>query len=136
LAKQNDDNPRGPGDSTREAGPSPDDEASADLSRAAREAVRQPADPRLEKQFAYLGLWGETEPSRRASAEGAGGAATDDAEAARQREALAALVASTTALEGRLDGMMRLLAIVVRMLAVLTVIVLGLVILVVAQSVT
>jgi hypothetical protein len=36
-----------------------DDEQSAELSRAAREAVRQPPDPRLEKSFAKLGLWSE-----------------------------------------------------------------------------
>ena len=36
-----------------------DDDLSAELSRAAREAVRQPPDPRLEKSFAKLGLWSE-----------------------------------------------------------------------------
>jgi len=39
--------------------PAADDEISAELSRAAREAVRQPPDPRLEASFAKLGLWSE-----------------------------------------------------------------------------
>jgi hypothetical protein len=36
-------------------------EAEEALSRAAREAVRQPADPRLEKSFARLGLFTDEE---------------------------------------------------------------------------
>ena len=50
------------GSQTPRKGPKPDqadDELSAELSRAAREAVRQPPDPRLEKSFAKLGLWSE-----------------------------------------------------------------------------
>ena len=39
-----------------------DPEQAEALSRAAREAVRQPADPRLEKSFAHLGLVPDPEP--------------------------------------------------------------------------
>jgi hypothetical protein len=53
----------------RDEGPAPnrlsgdqdDAESSEALSRAAREAVRQPADPRLERSFARLGLFTEDE---------------------------------------------------------------------------
>jgi hypothetical protein len=38
-----------------------DDEQAEALSRAARQAVRQPADPRLEKSFAKLGLFSDDE---------------------------------------------------------------------------
>jgi len=38
-----------------------EDESSEALSRAAREAVRQPADPRLEESFARLGLFNDEE---------------------------------------------------------------------------
>lgn len=118
-----------PSDATKpDKGPStPDDEASADLSRAAREAVRQPADPRLEKQFAYLGLWGEPEPPSPAAPVG---------ETKPLAEALGRLEVTSTGLEARLDGVMRLLAVVIRLLVVLTVVVIGLAILVVAGSLT
>src|SRR5687767_13236837 len=46
------------------AGRAPDDEQAEALSRAAREAVRQPADPRLEQSFARLGLFADEEPAR------------------------------------------------------------------------
>ena len=36
-----------------------EDEPTEALSRAAREAVRQPPDPRLEQSFARLGLFGD-----------------------------------------------------------------------------
>jgi len=52
---------------TRRRAPRQDDETldpeqAEALSRAAREAVRQPADPRLEKSFAHLGLVPDPEP--------------------------------------------------------------------------
>lgn len=105
--------------------PPPDDEPSAELSRAAREAVRQPPDPRLEKQFAYLGLWGESETTA---------APTTEADPTQLAEALAGLEAATEGLARRVDDAMRLLALVVRLLVVLTVVVVGLVILVLGRS--
>lgn len=50
--------PAGAGDANGE------DEAEAELSRAARQAVRQPPDPRIEKSFAHLGLGLDAEPAR------------------------------------------------------------------------
>ncbi len=41
-----------------------DPEQAEALSKAAREAVRQPADPRLEKSFAHLGLVPDPEPKK------------------------------------------------------------------------
>jgi hypothetical protein len=41
---------------TEDGEPQLDDEAAAELSRAAREAVRQPADPRIDRQLARMGL--------------------------------------------------------------------------------
>jgi len=42
--------------------PTAEDLQAAELSRAAREAVRQPADPRIDRQLARMGLAGEDEP--------------------------------------------------------------------------
>lgn len=106
----------------------PDDQASAELSRAAREAVRQPPDPRLEKQFAYLGLWGESEAASPGAGSSPGSAAP--VESARTDALLATLETRSVAVEARLDAVMRLLALIVRLLAVLIVIVLVLAILV------
>jgi hypothetical protein len=41
----------------------------AELSRMAREAVRQPADPRLDKQLAWMGLLDTDEPPEPGAAE-------------------------------------------------------------------
>jgi hypothetical protein len=41
---------------TEDGEPPVDDETAAELSRAAREAVRQPADPRIDRQLARMGL--------------------------------------------------------------------------------
>jgi hypothetical protein len=58
-------------DGPKTASPAGDDEQAEALSRAAREAVRQPADPRLERSFAKLGLFSDddnptatTDPAR------------------------------------------------------------------------
>jgi len=40
--------------------PAPND---AELSRITREAVRQPADPRLDRQLVRMGLTGTSEPA-------------------------------------------------------------------------
>lgn len=121
------------GGSERKAEPTtPDDQPSAELSRAAREAVRQPPDPRLEKQFAYLGLWGEPEAASPVAGPSPGSAAP--VESARSDALLATLETRSVAVEARLDAVTRLLALVIRLLAVLIVIVLGLAILVLAGS--
>jgi hypothetical protein len=41
---------------TPSAEPTPEELQAAELSRAAREAVRQPADPRIDRQLARMGL--------------------------------------------------------------------------------
>ena len=42
--------------------PTPEELQAAELSRAAREAVRQPADPRIDRQLARMGLATEDAP--------------------------------------------------------------------------
>jgi hypothetical protein len=46
------------------AEPTPEELQAADLSRAAREAVRQPADPRIDRQLARMGLADDAEPTQ------------------------------------------------------------------------
>ena len=55
---QDDDTPVAPAGASTQAGSTDatDDETAAELSRAAREAVRQPADPRIDRQLARMGL--------------------------------------------------------------------------------
>ena len=111
-------------------GPAPDDEASAELSRAAREAVRQPPDPRLERQFAHLALWGEPEGSEAAPLRAAG-SESGDAEAGRLRaalvelgETLGELRATSARLERRLDVVNRWLVGLTAAVVILAVLVL------------
>lgn len=49
-------------------GPSTSEPSEVELSRIAREAVRQPPDPRLEKQLAWMGLGDGPAPAQRQSA--------------------------------------------------------------------
>jgi hypothetical protein len=128
---QDDETPSGSGEGATSP-TTPDDQPSAELSRAAREAVRQPPDPRLEKQFAYLGLWGEPEAATPGAGPSPGSAAP--AESSRTDALLATLETRSVAVEARLDAVTRLLALVIRLLAVLIVIVLGLAIVVLAGS--
>ena len=46
------------------AEPTPEELQAAELSRAAREAVRQPADPRIDRQLARMGLADDHDPSQ------------------------------------------------------------------------
>jgi hypothetical protein len=48
----------------------------ADLSRIAREAVRQPADPRMDRQLARMGLTDGGEPDARRTTQAAQAAAS------------------------------------------------------------
>lgn len=77
-----------------------------ELSRIAREAVRQGPDPRLDKQLARMGLGGDAQPSRSARPGDA-----PSAEIAGQLDALARRLA-------RAEAMVVVLAIVVAALAV------------------
>lgn len=64
----------------------------AELSRIAREAVRQPADPRLDKQLAWMGLTDDPAPEATpvATAPAAPVAVAPVADAIRTSEAMAA----------------------------------------------
>ena len=44
--------------------PTPEELQAAELSRAAREAVRQPADPRIDRQLARMGLADDGDPTQ------------------------------------------------------------------------
>lgn len=103
---------------SRPKGPTPDDEPTAELARAAREAVRQPPDPRLEAQFAHLALWGEPEPMRTAAREPTG-SLDPGTDAAQLREAVEALHATSASIERRLDVVIRLLVVLAVALLVL-----------------
>ena len=48
------------------AEPTPEELQAAELSRAAREAVRQPADPRIDRQLARMGLADDEDPPKTA----------------------------------------------------------------------
>jgi hypothetical protein len=48
---------------TPPAEPTPEELQAAELSRAAREAVRQPADPRIDRQLARMGLADDEDPA-------------------------------------------------------------------------
>ena len=105
-----------------------DELAAAELSRAAREAVRQPPDPRLEASFAKLGLWsvpdapdaqgasGETERSRDSAptTERGHDGAGDHADL---RADLVNIRLATEDLRRRLDLAVRLEAVVIVLLA-------------------
>ena len=49
---------------TPPAEPTPEELQAAELSRAAREAVRQPADPRIDRQLARMGLAADEDPAQ------------------------------------------------------------------------
>lgn len=49
---------------TPPAEPTPEELQAAELSRAAREAVRQPADPRIDRQLARMGLADDEDPAQ------------------------------------------------------------------------
>jgi hypothetical protein len=112
-----------------------EDEAAAELSRAAREAVRQPPDPRLEASFAKLGLWSDPDaPDAQAStgetARSRGSVSpterSDDgtADHADLRADLVNIRLATEGLRRRLDLAVRLEAVVIVLLAVVILLVL------------
>lgn len=112
-----------------------DDELAAELSRAAREAVRQPPDPRLEASFAKLGLW--SDPNAPAEADAAVGEAPARARAAEPaplptaaadehedlRAALLEIRLATEGLRRRLDLALRLEAVVIALVAIVALLV-------------
>ena len=118
------------------ANPTPDEIAAAEaeqaerLSRAAREAVRQPADPRLEKSFGHLGLFGdEDQPPAGAAARTAPAASVVPAPPAPVdleplRADLLALRLAVNRLDRRLGTVLGFLAILAVVTAILAVIVL------------
>jgi hypothetical protein len=120
---QDDDTPTTRRPSPTDDETAPDDEPFGDLSKAAREAVRQPADPRLEAQIARLGLSPDAEPprrprGRRTEAEPAAGAETE-----RIVEALAATQSATDRLERRVEVLTYVLVALAVVLTILVVVV-------------
>jgi hypothetical protein len=104
---------------------SPDEEPFGDLSKAARDAVRQPADPRLEAQIARLGLASEAAPPRRARGRRAEAEAVDPGDAERIVESLAATQSATDRLGRRVE---RLTYVLVGLAVILTILVVVLVV--------
>ncbi|HEU0234962.1 MAG TPA: hypothetical protein VFR14_00835 [Candidatus Limnocylindrales bacterium] len=113
-----------------------DDELAAELSRAAREAVRQPPDPRLEASFAKLGLWsdpnapadtgaGEGEAPPRARVADPAPPATSAADGHEDlRAALLEVRLASEGLRRRLDLALRLEAVVIVLVAIVALLVL------------
>lgn len=107
-------------------------EAAARLSRAARDAVRQPPDPRLEASFAKLGLWSDPdapaateEPAKaRGSAAPTGHTADAAGDHDDLRTDLVNIRLAIETLRRRLDLAVRLEAVVIVLLGVLVVLVL------------
>ena len=85
----------------------------AELSRIAREAVHQPADPRLDRQLARMGVMETAEP-----------AASSPGQAASQPVVSSAEVERLGASVRRLEMMVGVLAVAVVVLAVIAVILL------------
>jgi hypothetical protein len=85
----------------------------AELSRIAREAVHQPADPRLDRQLARLGVMEATEPAEDRPAQAAGRSVVSSAEVERLGTRLR-----------RVEMIVWVLAVAVAILALITVILL------------
>ena len=86
---------------TRPAEPTPEELQAAELSRAAREAVRQPADPRIDRQLARMGLADDEDPIRNDLKAAARGVRAEDVE--RIEEELAATRAALGRAERRVN---------------------------------
>ena len=86
---------------TPPAEPSPEELQAAELSRAAREAVRQPADPRIDRQLARMGLADDEDPTQNGLRVPARGVRTEDVD--RIEEELAATRAALAAVERRVN---------------------------------
>ena len=81
--------------------PTPEELQAAELSRAAREAVRQPADPRIDRQLARMGLADDEDPTQNGLRVAARGVRTEDVD--RIEEELAATRAALAAVERRVN---------------------------------
>ena len=80
---------------------SPEELQAAELSRAARDAVRQPADPRIDRQLARMGLADDEDTAQNGPRVPAHGVRTEDVD--RIEEELAATRASLAAVERRVN---------------------------------
>jgi hypothetical protein len=79
----------------------PEELQAAELSRAAREAVRQPADPRIDRQLARMGLADDEDPTQNGLKAPARGVRAEDVD--RIEEQLAATRAALTGVERRVN---------------------------------
>ena len=86
---------------TPPAEPTPEELQAAELSRAAREAVRQPADPRIDRQLARMGLADDEDPTQNGLRIPARGVRAEDVD--RIEEKLASTLASLAAVERRVS---------------------------------
>ena len=90
--------PAGP---TDVAEPTPEELQAAELSRAAREAVRQPADPRIDRQLARMGLADDEDPTQNGPRTAARAVRAEDVD--RIEEELAATRAALAGMERRVN---------------------------------
>ena len=79
----------------------PDELQAAELSRAAREAVRQPADPRIDRQLARMGLADDEDPTQNGLKATARGVRAEEVD--RNEEELAATRAALASVERRVN---------------------------------
>ena len=86
---------------TPPAEPTPEELQAAELSRAAREAVRQPADPRIDRQLARMGLADDEDPTQNGLRAPARGVRAEDVD--RIEEELAATRAALAGVERRVN---------------------------------
>ena len=85
----------------RPAEPTPEELQAAELSRAAREAVRQPADPRIDRQLARMGLADDEDPTQNGPRAAARSVRAEDVD--RIEEELTATRAALAAVERRVN---------------------------------
>jgi hypothetical protein len=86
---------------TPQAEPTLEELQAAELSRAAREAVRQPADPRIDRQLARMGLADDEDPAQNGLRTPARSARTEDVD--RIEEELAATRAALAGMDRRVN---------------------------------
>ena len=86
---------------TPTAEPTPEELQAAELSRAAREAVRQPADPRIDRQLARMGLADDEDPTQNGPRASARSVRAEDVD--RIEEELTATRAALAAMERRVN---------------------------------
>ena len=85
---------------TPTAEPTPEELQAAELSRAAREAVRQPADPRIDRQLARMGLADDEDPTQNGPRASARSVRAEDVD---RIEELTATRAALAAVERRVN---------------------------------